>query len=54
MQAVIKILISLGMQLLKEAVLKKVIVIGLEKIAKETETDADDKLVKVVKEAWGE
>lgn len=53
MQAVLSILAKLGMSLLTEAVLKKVLVIGMEAVAKRTENTEDDKLVATVKEAWG-
>lgn len=52
MQLIIKILISLGMQLLTEQVLKHVLVSGMEAVVKRTANQEDDKLVKIVKDAW--
>jgi hypothetical protein len=39
-------------QLMTEKVLKKMIILGLEKLAARTQTDVDDQLVKAAKEAW--
>lgn len=44
---------SLLTSLMTETFLKKAILIGLEKLAKKTETEADDQLLEAVKEAWG-
>jgi len=52
MQAVLQILMSLGMKLLAEPILKRVIVLGLEAVVARTENTEDDKLVAIVKEAW--
>ena len=52
MQAIMSILMSLGMKLLTEAVLKRVILVGMEAVVKRTENKEDDKLYEVVKEAW--
>lgn len=59
MGAILPILSSLGaigmhmlMSLLSEVFLKKALIIGLEKLVKKTESDADDKLLEAAKEAW--
>lgn len=44
---------SLATSLLTEAFVKKAILIGLEKVAKKTESDIDDRLLQVVKDSWG-
>lgn len=49
----LKTLAGLGMSLLTESFLKDIIVLGLEKLAQSTQTDADDRLVADVKKAWG-
>jgi hypothetical protein len=48
-----KILLSLVTSLLTETFIKKAVVLTLEKLAARTQTDADDKLLKAAKEAWG-
>jgi hypothetical protein len=53
LQGVLSVLMSLGMKLLTETVLKKVIVIGMEAVVKRTENPEDDKLVQTIKQAWG-
>lgn len=45
-------LLSLASSLVTEAFLKRAIIIGLEKLVARTETDADDKLLKLAKEEW--
>lgn len=40
------------MSLLTEAFLKKALIAGLEFLAKKTENEVDDQLVKAAKEAW--
>lgn len=45
---------SLGASLLTEKVLKKAVIYSLECIVKKTETDVDDKLLKIAKEQWEE
>lgn len=47
-----KIAMSLLMSLMTEAFLKKALLVGLEKLVKRTESDADDKLLEAAKEAW--
>jgi len=49
-----KVLMQLGTSLLTEKVLKKAIIFALESVAKRTETDIDDKLLKIAKEQWEE
>ena len=49
-----KVLVSLGASLITEKVMKKVVIFALESIAKKTETDVDDKLLKIAKEQWEE
>lgn len=49
-----KVLVSLGASLVTEKVMKKVVIFALESIAKKTETDVDDKLLKIAKEQWEE
>ena len=51
-RTVLQALVSMGAALLTEGFLKHAIVIGLEKVAKRTETDTDDKLLAAAKEAW--
>lgn len=53
MQAILSILAKLGMSLLTEAVIKRVVVIGAEAVVKRTENPEDDRLVAVIKDAWG-
>jgi hypothetical protein len=43
---------KLLMSLLTEAVIKRIIIIALEKLVAKTATDVDNKLLKVVKETW--
>ena len=45
-------LASMAMSLVTKNFLKKIIIFGLEKIVKATESDADDKLLQAAKEAW--
>lgn len=45
--------IQLLMALLTEDVLKKVIILGLEKLSAATKNDTDDKLLAIAKQAWG-
>ena len=47
------ILLGMGMSLLTEKVIKSLIVLGLEKLVKKTESDADDKVLQEAKKAWG-
>lgn len=53
---IVGILGKIGMQLLMslmtEAFLKRAVLIGLEKLVKRTESDADDQLLAAAKEAW--
>lgn len=49
----IQIATSIGMSLLTEAFIKRALVVALEKLAKKTKTDTDDKLVQAAKETWG-
>ena len=48
-----KVLLSILMSLLTESFIKKLIVHGLEKLASLTETDADNKIVRDIREEWG-
>lgn len=48
-----KVMLSMVTALFTETFLKKAIVYGLEKIAKKSQTDLDDKLLQAAKEAWG-
>ena len=48
-----KVLLSMVTSLFTEAFLKKALVYGLEKLAKKSQTDLDDKLLQAAKEAWG-
>jgi predicted KAP-like P-loop ATPase len=48
-----KIATSLFMSLLTEAFIKRLLVVALEQLVKKTETDADDKILKEAKTAWG-
>ena len=48
----LSILAKLGMSLVTEAVAKKIIVLGLEQVAKKTQYDGDDKLLNIIKDAW--
>jgi hypothetical protein len=45
-------LLSLASSLVTETFLKHAIIIGLEKVVKRTETDADDKLLQLAKKEW--
>ena len=45
--------VKMLMQLLTESFLRKAVVLGLERLANLTETDADNQLVLAAKEAWG-
>ena len=58
MPAILKVvgvsLANLGAALITEAFLKKIIIIALEKLVKKTETDVDDKILQLAKEAWNE
>lgn len=47
-----KIGMSMLLSLLTESFLKHALVIGLEKLVKSTESDADDKLLSAAKQAW--
>lgn len=48
-----KVILSMITALFTERFLKVAIVEGLEKLAKKTESDLDDKLLQAAKEAWG-
>jgi hypothetical protein len=50
--AVGKVLLSLVTSLLTETVLKKVIILLLEKVSAKTENDLDNQLLAIAKEAW--
>ncbi len=58
MPAVVKLLgsllVELGMALVTKKLLKKVIILILEKLVKRTESDLDDKVLEAAKEAWSE
>ena len=45
-------LVSIGSLLLTEGVLKKIIVLGLDRLASKTKSDLDDRLLKIIREAW--
>lgn len=47
-----KIGMNLLMSLLTEKVIKNLILIALEKLVNKTESDIDNELLKVVKDAW--
>lgn len=47
-----KVLASLGASLLTEAVVKRLIILTLEKVAAKTETDVDNQVLAICKEAW--
>lgn len=49
-----KVLLSLLTSLLTEAVIKKAILLLLEKVSAKTENDIDNQLLAIAKEAWGE
>jgi hypothetical protein len=51
--AFLAIFVSLGMQLLGEAFIKKVLLVGLKAWAKSTASEYDDEVVKAFSEAWG-
>lgn len=46
-------LLSLASSLLTEKVLKKAVIVLLEKVVAKTENTTDDELLKIAKEAWG-
>ncbi len=50
--AVGKVLLSLATSLLTETVLKRVIILLLEKVSAKTENDLDNQLLAIAKEAW--
>ena len=52
MNLLISILSKLGMKVLSEIIIKKIIMLGLETLVKKTKSDVDDKLLIIVKEAW--
>jgi hypothetical protein len=47
-----KVFLSLATSLLTEVVIKKVTILLLEKIAAKTESDLDNQLLVIAKEAW--
>lgn len=47
------VLMGMFTALMTESFLKKALVMGLEKLVKKTESDADDKLLAEAKKAWG-
>lgn len=49
-----KILLSMVLPLVTEKALKALVIMALEKVAKRTENEVDDNLVKIVKDAWNE
>lgn len=51
--SVLRTLTAIGMSLLTEAFIKRALIVALEKLAKKTQTDTDDKLVQAAKETWG-
>ena len=53
-QMLISTLGSMLMSLVTKNFLKKIIIFGLEKIVKATDSDADDKLLQAAKLAWEE
>jgi hypothetical protein len=50
--AVGKVLLSLATSLLTETVLKRVIILLLERVSAKTENDLDNQLLAIAKEAW--
>lgn len=49
-----KVLISMLTSLLTESVLKRLIILGLKKVVDKTQSDADNQILAVCLEAWGE
>lgn len=47
-----KVLLSLVTSLITEAVMKKVIILLLEKVSAKTENELDNQLLAIAKEAW--
>ena len=48
MNLLISILSKLGMKVLSEIIIKKIIMLGLETLVKKTKSDVDDKLLIIV------
>lgn len=48
-----RILAQMGMALLTEKMIKRAVVIGLEKLVARTPDDSDNKLLAEAKKAWG-
>jgi hypothetical protein len=51
MQIVIQSLLALGIKLLTSSVIEKVVLLGLRELAKKTDNEVDDELVRIVEEA---
>lgn len=48
-----KVLIGMATSLLTESFLKPLVIHGLEALARKTQSDLDDQVVKDVKKTWG-
>jgi hypothetical protein len=51
MQIVIQSLLALGIKLLTSSVIEKVVLLGLRELAKNTDNEVDNELVRIVEEA---
>ena len=51
MQFVIQSLLALGIKLLTSSVIEKVVLLGLRELAKNTDNEVDNELVRIVEEA---
>lgn len=49
-----KVLLNLLASLLTETVMKRLIVFGLKKVVDKTQSDADNQILAICLEAWGE
>lgn len=54
LEAMGKVLLSMMTSLVTESFMKKAIILGLEKLARRSSSDLDDRLLAAAKEAWGE
>ena len=52
MQALLKIVANLGLKLLTETVISKLVIYALEAAAKKSTNKLDDSIVETVKKAW--
>lgn len=53
MSMVAKMLVAIGIKLLKESVLEDILIWALESLAESTKTKVDDKIVDIVKKGLG-